>query len=165
MRRRGLALALVLPLALSAGCRRTADGAREDAKKAAREAEEAARDAAREAEKAARETEKAAHEARKEIREAMGEARGAAREARSAVREAGRDVRDAKQILDVRAALALSQDVTSSGITVRASEEGRTLFLEGTVPTAAEKATAERIAREKADGYRVSNRLRVVAAR
>jgi len=74
-------------------------------------------------------------------------------------------VRDAKQILDVRAALALSSEVTSSGITVRAAEDGRTLFLEGSVPTSAEKAAAERIAREKADGYRVSNRLRVASSR
>jgi predicted small secreted protein len=175
-------VAFLVLAAAGLGCRNTADGAREDARKAAREAEQAAREAkkaAREAKKdldrAAREAQRAADDARKDVREAMGDARTAMREAQSAVRqasrEAGRDAREAaaelngaKQLVDVRAALAVSKEISSgSDISVSGDEPGRTVILSGTVPTAAEKDAAGRIARASADGLRVENRLKVAS--
>jgi predicted small secreted protein len=173
-------LALVAAALLASGCRNTADGAREDARKAAKEAEQAAQDAKRELDRAARDAQRAVQDARKEVREGLGEARDSVRGARSTVQEAGRDVREAgrdmqdaaseihgaKQLVDVRAALALSKEISSgSDISVRSDEAGRTVILTGTVPSAAERAAAERIARESASGLRVENRLKVAPAR
>ena len=41
------------------------------------------------------------------------------------------------------------------------SADTRTVVLKGTVPTAEQKATAERIAQEQAKGYKVTNTLTV----
>lgn len=171
MKKRTVLLAAVAAAALlSGGCRNAADGAREDARRAAREAEQAAHDAKRELDRAAREAQRAADDAKKEVKQAMGEAESAVRQAS---REAGRDVREAaaevhgaKQLVDVRAALAVSKEISSgSDITVRADEAGRTVILTGTVPTAAERAAAGRIARASADGLSVENRLQVAPPR
>lgn len=158
-------LLLAVPLAafVVVGCRDTANSAREDARKAAREAEEAARQAASDARDAARDASREARQAGREVQDALREA---GREMRSEGREAAGDLHDAKQLLDVRAALAVSNEIGSAGdITVRTDEAGRVLYLEGSVRTPAEKAAAERIAREKADGLRVSNRLKVTSRR
>ena len=40
-------------------------------------------------------------------------------------------------------------------------EDTKTVTLKGTVPTAAQKAPAERIAKDKAEGYKVRNKLTV----
>ena len=138
---------------LAAGCRNTADGAREDARRAAREAQKAADDAKKELDRAAREAKRAA-----------GEAQRAADDARRDMQESAADLNAAKQLLDVRTALAVSKEISSaSDISVRSDEAGRTVILSGSVPTAAEKATAGRIARASADGLRVDNRLQVAS--
>ena len=64
-----------------------------------------------------------------------------------------------------RASFTLPASVAAADVTVRTDEAGQVLYLEGSVGTAAEKAAAERIARDRADGLRVSNRLRVVPSR
>jgi osmotically-inducible protein OsmY len=160
-----LAMVVLVGVA-AAGCHESAKSARQDAEEAAREA----RDAAEEARKAVREAGQDAREAMQDAKGAMREAerdvrdapREAGREARTASREAAADLHDAKQLLDVRAALAVSNEIASTdGITVRTDAKGEVLYLEGTVGTAAEKSAAERIAREHADGLRVSNRLHV----
>lgn len=154
-------LLLAVPLAafVGVGCRDTAKSAREDARKAARDAEEAARQAASDAREAGRDVRAALREAGRDVQQA-------GREMRSEGREAAGDLHDAKQLLDVRAALAVSNEIGSAGdITVRTDEAGRVLYLEGSVRTTVEKAAAERIAREKADGLRVSNRLKVASRR
>lgn len=160
---------------VAAGCRNTADGAREDARRAAREAQKAADDAKRELDRAAREAQRAADDARRDVQHAASEARDAMREAGAEARKAGEDARRdarasaadlnaAKQLLDVRTALAVSKEISSaSDIAVRSDEAGRTLILTGSVPTGAEKDAAGRIARASADGLRVDNRLQVAA--
>ncbi len=162
---------------LGAGCRNTADGAREDARRAAREAQKAADEARRDLDRAARDAQRAADEARRDVQKAAADARDAMREAGAEARKAGdaarRDAREsaaelsaAKQLLDVRAALAVSKEISSaSDITVRSDEAGRTVILTGSVPTTAEKDAAGRIARGSADGLRVDNRLRVASGR
>ncbi len=175
---RSLALGLVVAAATGGlACRETAQGAREDAREAAREAEKGAREAAESARQAAREAQLAARDAGKDVQGAMREARSAMREAGRDMREAGREMgsdareaagelRDAKQLLDVRAALAVSNEIGSAAdVTVRTDAAGQVLYLEGSVRTAAEKAAAERIARQAADGLRVANRLRVAPGR
>lgn len=163
----------LLPALAALGCQNTARSAREDAKNAAEDVRKAVQEAARDAQDAAKDAQKAADEAKQDVREAMDDSRDALRDAgremRDAGRDAGREMRQAgrelsqaKQVIDVRAALAVSSEISSaSDIDVRSDEAGRRLYLEGTTPTAAEKAAAERIAREKADGFRVENRLRV----
>jgi predicted small secreted protein len=165
-------LALASTLLLLGACRNAADGAREDARRAAREVEKAADDAKREVDRVAREAQRAAEDARHEVRQAVGEARGAMREAQAEMKEAGRDAQRgaresaadlnaAKQVVDVRTALAVSREISSaSDIRVRGAESGHAVILVGTAATAAERAAAERIARGSADGMRVENRLR-----
>lgn len=163
---RRLAACLALAACAGLGCRNTADGAREDARQAAREAEQAAREAKRDLDRAARDAKRAADEAGQEARAAMREAQTAVREAGRDARQAAAEVNAAKQLVDVRAALAVSKEISSaSDIDVSADESGRTVILAGTVATAAEKAAAGRIARASADGLRVQNRLTVTPAR
>jgi predicted small secreted protein len=145
-------LALASAALILGSCRNTADGAREDARRAAREAEKAAQDAKKEIDRAAREAESAVKEA--------------GRDARRASRESTADLNAAKQTIDVRAALAVSKEISSgSTITVQSDEAGRTIILVGTAAAAAERSAAERIARKSADGLRIDNRLAVAPAR
>ena len=51
--------------------------------------------------------------------------------------------------------------IDASRVDVDVSDESRTITLKGTVDTAWQKAKAEAIAREKANGYTVANRLEV----
>lgn len=171
-------LALALPL-LAVGCHDTAKSAREDAKDAAEDVRKAVQEAAKDAKDAAHDASREAHQAaegaRHDVREAMGETRAALRDAGREMREAGRDagremreagreVHEAKQLVDVRAALGLSDEISSaSDIDVRADEAGRRVYLEGQVATDTERVAAERIARDAADGFRIVNRLRVMA--
>jgi osmotically-inducible protein OsmY len=68
----------------------------------------------------------------------------------------------AKQTTVVKAALMADKDVDSSHIDVDTEAATRTVMLKGTVPTAAQRATAERIARSKVSkGYSVRNMLKV----
>lgn len=67
----------------------------------------------------------------------------------------------AKQLADVKMALMADPNVDGSGIDVDADEATKTIHLSGTVPTAAQKTAAERIAREKAQGYKIHNTLTV----
>ena len=51
--------------------------------------------------------------------------------------------------------------VDASNIDVDTNGETKTVVLKGTVATAAQKAAAEKIARDKAEGYSIVNRLEV----
>lgn len=90
--------------------------------------------------------------------------------------EAAGDVKDAaegvapkvdaaKQVADVKLALMADPNVDASGINVDADEGTRTIHLKGTVPTPAQKTSAERIARGKAEGWKIHNMLTVAARR
>ena len=63
--------------------------------------------------------------------------------------------------MDVKAHLMADRSIDASHIDVDTDAATRTVTLKGTVPTAAQKVAAERVAREKAVGYKVVNRLTV----
>jgi osmotically-inducible protein OsmY len=85
------------------------------------------------------------------------------REAKPAAKEVGETVDATKQHLDVKAALLADKSVDASHIDIDVNKDAKVLYLRGTVPTAAQKAAAERIARDKADGFAVRNELTVMA--
>ena len=55
----------------------------------------------------------------------------------------------------------LDKSIDASHIDVDTDANTKTVTLKGTVPTAAQKAAAETVAREKAVGYQVHNLLTV----
>jgi len=75
----------------------------------------------------------------------------------------GKALDAAKQHLDVKAALLADKTVDASHIDIDIDKDTKTLHLRGTVPTAAQKDKAERIARDKAGDYRISNELTVMS--
>jgi len=79
-------------------------------------------------------------------------------------REVGSEAKAAKQTFDVKAALMLDKSIDSSHIDVDTDADTKTVTLKGTVPTAAQKAAVEKLARDKAEGYKVRNLLTVVRA-
>jgi hyperosmotically inducible protein len=103
--------------------------------------------------------------AKEETKEAAGavadSAERAADKAGDAAGEAGDAIHGAKQTFDVKAALTADTSIDASHIDVDTNGDTRTVTLKGTVPTAAQKAEAERIARDKAEGYTVVNQLTV----
>ena len=84
-------------------------------------------------------------------------------EAKPAAKEVGETVDATKQHLDVKAALLADKNVDASHIDIDVNKDTKVLYLRGTVPTAAQKAAAERIARDKADGFAVRNELTVMS--
>jgi hypothetical protein len=66
-------------------------------------------------------------------------------------KEVGSEVGAKEQTVDVKAALMVDKSIDA---------DTKTVTLKGTVPTAAQKAAAERVAREKAEGYKVKTRSR-----
>jgi hypothetical protein len=95
------------------------------------------------------------------------EAKPVAKEAGEKVKEGAQKTGDAldatKQHLDVKAALLADKTVDASHIDIDVNKDAKILYLRGTVPTAAQKAAAERIAREKAREFIVRNELTVMA--
>jgi osmotically-inducible protein OsmY len=105
-----------------------------------------------------------AKEEGREATEATKDAAGrAADKAGDAATSAGGAIDAAKQTFDVKAALTADTTIDASHIDVDTSHDTQTVTLKGTVPTAAQKTAAERIAREKAEGYRIVNDLTVAA--
>lgn len=70
-------------------------------------------------------------------------------------------VDQAKQVADVKLALMADPNVDGSKIDVDGDEATKTIHLKGTVATPAQKTAAERIARAKAEGWKVHNMLTV----
>ena len=162
------------------GCRNTAEGVKQDTKENAAAAEEKSREAAAAAreetqeakdktadERAAAKDDLAkAGEKGREAAETAGEKiAGAAKTAGDKVSKGAHEVAPtldaAKQTLDVKAALMADQTVDASNIDVDTDETTKTVHLKGSVPTAAQKAEAERIAKSKAAGYTIHNMLTV----
>lgn len=65
------------------------------------------------------------------------------------------------QTLDVKARLIADGRVDATDINVDTIASTKTVVLKGSVPTADQKAMAERIAREHAEGYAIDNQLTV----
>jgi osmotically-inducible protein OsmY len=87
----------------------------------------------------------------------------AAQAVKEAVHEAGHELREHALALDIKGALMLDKAVDASHIKVEADDETRTVRLEGSVPSDAQRAAAEAIARRKAKDYQVKNLLTVGA--
>jgi predicted small secreted protein len=145
------------------GCDNTAQGVKEDAKENEAKAREEAAEAKADTADERAEIKEEGREAGAAIKEAGRDVGNAAEKAGDKVAGAAKDVgagaHAAKQTLDVKTALMADSSVDASHIDVDTDEGTKTVTLKGRVPTAAQKATAERIARDKAEGYKVRNNL------
>ena len=103
--------------------------------------------------------------AKQEGREAASQAGDAldkaADKAGEAAAEAGDAISAAKQTFDVKAALTADTAIDASHIDVDTNHDTKTVTLSGYVPSADHRSRAESIARDKAEGYTVVNRLTV----
>lgn len=92
-------------------------------------------------------------------------AAGCAQTAQGVVRDTKDNVSDVRggiETLDVKAAIIADKTVDSGAIDVDTYQDKKVVVLRGSVPTAAQKARAEQIARDRATGYTIDNRLAVV---
>ena len=71
-------------------------------------------------------------------------------------------VRGGLETLDVKSAIVADKTIDSGAIDVDTFQDKKVVVLRGSVPTEAQKAKAEQIARANAKGYTVENRLAVV---
>ena len=146
------------------------DKARAGAAEAGRDIKEGAEkagDAIKEgAEKTGDAIKEAAHDVKEGTKPAAQEVGQKVKEGAQKVKEGaqktGSAVDATKQHMDVKAALLADKNVDASHIDIDVDRGAKTLYLRGTVPTAAQKALAERIARDKAEGFSVRNELTVV---
>ena len=134
----------------SVACDDTARGIKKDTA----EATDAAKDATADARADAKEKSDAA----------TAEGRDVADDAKKTAGEAGAAIDAATETLDVKAALMADSTVDASDINVDTFKETKTVVLKGSVPTAAMKTEAGRIAAREAEGYKIDNQL-VVKAR
>ena len=143
-----LVLTAAFSLAVAtAACDNTAQGVRKDTAEATEKAKENA-DAAK-------------AEAKEEAAEARAEGREAAADARKTAGNAGSAIDAAAETIDVKTALMADDTVDASDINVDTYHESKTVLLKGTVPTAAQKVAAGKIAAREAEGYKVDNQLTV----
>ena len=158
---RALLVALaVTVLALAPACRNTAEGVKKDSEQNAEKArqegqavKEGSQDAANKSADKAKEVGDKVAEGAKDMGDKIKEG----------AKEVGSEVGASKQTVDVKAALMADQSIDASHIDVDTDAGARTVSLKGTVPTAAQKVAAEKVARDKAEGYKVRNLLTVVA--
>jgi osmotically-inducible protein OsmY len=71
-------------------------------------------------------------------------------------------VRGGVETVDVKAAIIADDTIDSGAIDVDTYQDKKLVVLRGSVPTAAQKAKAEQIARDNAKGYKIDNQLAVV---
>lgn len=145
-----LAITAALAFAVvTAACDNTGRGMKQDAA----ENSAAAKDSAAEARS----------EAAEQAEKARAEGREAANDARKAAGNAGAAIDAAAETVDVKTALMANDLVDASDINVDTFHETRTVVLKGSVPTAAQKIEAGRIAAKEAEGYKIDNQLTVKA--
>jgi osmotically-inducible protein OsmY len=68
-------------------------------------------------------------------------------------------VKSGLQTVDVKTAILADEEIDAGAIDVDTYADKKLIVLRGSVPTEAQKAKAERIARENAEGYKIDNRL------
>jgi osmotically-inducible protein OsmY len=73
-------------------------------------------------------------------------------------------VRGGMETLDVKTAIIADKMVDSGAIDVDTFQDRKVVVLRGSVPTQAQKSKAGQIARDHAKGYKIENRLAVVAS-
>lgn len=138
-------------LVATAACDNTAAGAKKDAEIAAEEARQAGDRAA-----------EASADAARDVKEAAGEAGDAAADTASEMKRDAENAADtATTTALVKSALTADTTVDASHIDVDSNGAAKTVTLKGRVPNAAQRAAAERIARDKAEGYTVINQLTI----
>ena len=71
-------------------------------------------------------------------------------------------VRGGLETIDVKSAILADKTIDAGAIDVDTYQDKKLVVLRGSVPTAEQKAKAEKIARDNAKGYTVDNRLAVV---
>ena len=165
--------AALLSASLFAACQNTARGVEQDTERNTAAAQQEAREANAELKQEARE---ANAEAKQEGREANAELRQEAREAGNAAERAGdRAAHEAKdmgrsvgatldaaaQTMQIKTALIDADNLDANNIDVDTNASTKTVTLRGHVPSASQKAAAERIAKEKAPDYRVVNNIAI----
>jgi predicted small secreted protein len=152
--------AALLSVSLFAACQNTARGVEQDTRENTAEIKEEAREANAEAKQEARE---ANAEIREETREAGNAVERAgdrvADETRDATRSVGATLDAAAQTMQIKTALIDADDLDAGAIDVDTNGDTKTVTLKGYVPSAAHKAAAERIAKQKAPDYRIVNNL------
>jgi osmotically-inducible protein OsmY len=100
----------------------------------------------------------------KEIGDKVAEgAKDAGASIKKEAEKVGADVGAAKQTLDVKTALMADKNIDASNIDVDTDAATKTVTLKGTVPSAAQKAAAEKLAHKHAEGYHIKNQLTVAA--
>ena len=164
--KRGISLlglpAALLSASLFAACQNTARGVEQDTERNTAEAKQEAREANAEARQEARD---ANAEVRQEAREAGNAAERAgdrvAQESKEATRSVGATLDAAAQTMQIKTALIDADNLDANNIDVDTNGSTKTVTLKGHVPTASQKAAAERIAKEKAPDYRVVNNITV----
>jgi hyperosmotically inducible protein len=148
-----------MALALAPACRNTAEGVKEDSRQTAEKARQ-------ETQEAKGESQDTAHKIGEKAKEVGGKVdegtKSVGEKIKEGAKEVGSEVGAKKQAVDVKAALMLDKSIDASHIDVDTDADSKTVTLKGTVPTAAQKAAAEKVAREKAEGYQVRNQLTVV---
>ena len=154
-----LSTLVVTAMALAPACRNTAEGVKEDSQQNAEKARQ-------EGEKVKEESQDTAHKIGEKAKEVGGEVAEAAKDVgektKEVAKEVGSEVGAKTQTVDVKAALMVDKSIDASHIDVDTDADTKTVTLKGTVPTNAQKAAAEKVAREKAEGYKVRNLLTVV---
>ena len=140
-----------LALVATAACDNTAAGAKKDAEIAAEETKRASEKAAEATADAARD----ASDATKRAGEAVAESASDATKDASAATDA------AATTTSVKSALMADKSVDASKVDVDTDGVAKVVTLRGSVPSDGQRVSAERIARAKAEGYTVVNRLTV----
>ena len=150
--------AALLSASLFGACQNTARGVEQDTERNTAEARQEAREANAEAKQEARE---ANAELKQEAREAGNAAERAgartANETKDATQSVGATLDAAAQTMQIKTALIDADNLDANNIDVDTDGAAKTVILKGHVPTAAQKAAAARIAKEKAPDYRIVN--------
>jgi len=149
----------VTALALAPACRNTAEGLKEDSRQNAEKARQEAQEVKEESQDAAHKIGESAKEVGGRVAEG---AKAVGEQIKEGAKEVGSEVAAKKQTVDVEAALMVDKSIDASHIDVDTDAATKTVTLKGTVPTATQRAAAEKVAREKAEGYKVRNLLTVV---
>lgn len=150
--------AALLAASLFGACSNTAKGIQEDTAQNAEKAKEASADAAAATQRAAAD----AKEKTEYTVEATKEgAEKAAETSKDAVNNTANTADGAQQTVQIKSALMADKSVDASSIDVDTNGMTKTITLKGHVPNAAQKVSAERIAKSKAPDYTVVNNLTI----
>ena len=165
-------LAIGLTLTFAPACGNTTEGVKQDSRDNAEKAREGVQAGQQESTGAAnkvgaeaKETGSAIGHEAKEVGSTVKEgAKQIGTTVKNGAKDVAADVVASKQTVSVKAALKTARDIDASHIDVHSDADTRTVTLTGTVPTAAQKAAAEKVARDNAGGYEIHNLL-IVSSR